>query len=401
VGTGGHDLLGRYQLKPDLRTTERFSEDIDLLVRSPEVDASAGVKGKVLKAIRDTVAERLCLDATQVTPEAATTGVKRNVRYHHSDSTDLDHSAVSSGVPLERGCRGGTFPTKQRQLRSMIAEYAIGRLGESPHTWDEFAPVAVEVSAPTRTLLEARLTPRRCVTFRSRGRRAAAEVGPPRLRRPPAAPSPDVTTELEAIGRDVVQLCADIDEHSRAAAFSFTPRPDDGYGHSPLLDPLHPSWEASNGATTKRWSWCTAPAPASKTTSPPSQPVLHCYDPRRLAQHKRATVRSRSDRSDIGMSQSGTLRWPPRQPYSLQMEEIAYRFEWKLPSGLPSESVPMAEEFVRRGLRSEDLGWCRARLERRHRDPRARPGDAQTHQSRVQRSVGGRKANDEADVLAL
>ena len=31
------------------------------------------------------------------------------------------------------------------------------------------------------------------------------------------------------------------DEHSHAANFTFTPRPDDGYGRSPLLDPSRPS----------------------------------------------------------------------------------------------------------------------------------------------------------------
>jgi hypothetical protein len=55
---------------------------------------------------------------------------------------------------------------------------------------------------------------------------------------------PDVTAELEAIGTDgVARLCTDIDEHSCAAGFSFTPRPDGGYGHSVLLESSHPSWK--------------------------------------------------------------------------------------------------------------------------------------------------------------
>jgi len=105
VGTifkGGTSLSRIYGL------IERFSEDVDLLVRFPDVDASGGAKEKVLKAIRDAVAHHLRLDGAHVIHVTATTGVKRSVRYHYPDSTVSDHGPVSSGVLLEMGCRGGT-----------------------------------------------------------------------------------------------------------------------------------------------------------------------------------------------------------------------------------------------------------------------------------------------------
>lgn len=215
-------------------------------MRFPNVDASIGAKDKVLKAIRDAVADHLRLDAAHVIHEAATTGIKRNVRYHYPGSAVPDYGPLSSGVLLEMGCRGGTYPTQQHQLRSMIAEYAIDQLGESPEAWDEFAPVAVEVLAPTRTLLE-KLALLHDAASRSEqeGEQRLLKSGRHVYDTHQLLACPDVTAELEAIGREgVVQLCADIDEHSRAAAFSFTPRPDGGYVHSPLLDPSHPSREA-------------------------------------------------------------------------------------------------------------------------------------------------------------
>lgn len=42
---------------------ERFSEDVDLLVGFPPVDASTGAKERVLKGIRDAVTVHLALDS--------------------------------------------------------------------------------------------------------------------------------------------------------------------------------------------------------------------------------------------------------------------------------------------------------------------------------------------------
>lgn len=242
VGTifkGGTSLSRVYGL------IERFSEDVDLLVRFPDVDASLGAKDKVLKAIRDAVAEHLRLDAPQVIHVAATTGVKRDVRYHYPCSTVPDHGPVSSGVLLEMGCRGGMYPTQKHQLRSMVAEHAIDQLGESPETWDEFAPVVVEVLAPVRTLLEKLALLHDAVSrFEQEGDLRLLKAGRHVYDAHQMLACPDVISELEVIGTNgVVELCADIDEHSCAARFSFTPRPDHGYGHSPLLDKSHPSWE--------------------------------------------------------------------------------------------------------------------------------------------------------------
>ncbi len=50
-----------------------------------------------------------------------------------------------------------------------------------------------------------------------------------------------VVTALEELGTDgIADLCADVDRHSEAAGFSFTPRPAAGFSHSRLLDPDQP-----------------------------------------------------------------------------------------------------------------------------------------------------------------
>jgi hypothetical protein len=220
---------------------ERFSEDVDLLVGFPPVDASTGAKERVLKGIRDAVTVHLALDAANATTEGSpTTGVKRSTRYTYPAIGYEAVGIVSPGVLLEMGCRGGIYPTATHALRSMVANHAVEVLGESADAWDEFAPVRVDVLAPERTLLEklallhdcaARSPDERALQRLVRGGRHLYDIQ--RL-----LSSEQVIAALDAVGPEgMVELCADIDNHSADAGFSHTPRPAGGYGQSPLLDP--------------------------------------------------------------------------------------------------------------------------------------------------------------------
>jgi nucleotidyltransferase AbiEii toxin of type IV toxin-antitoxin system len=230
---GGTSLSRAYGL------IARFSEDVDLLVGFPVVEVSVKAKDTVLKQIRDAVTRHLGLDESSVAPEASTTGVKRYVRYHYRTTRAHTHTPMSSGVLLEMGCRGGTHPTYRHTIRSMVAEYAIDELGESPTEWDEFAAVAVEVLAPERTLLE------KIALLHDGVARYPDEAARERLLKAGRhlydvqrlLTDERVIGALESLGPDGVEvLCADIDDHSAAAGFSYTPRPGRGYRDSLLLD---------------------------------------------------------------------------------------------------------------------------------------------------------------------
>ncbi|OHU47350.1 hypothetical protein BKG82_27250 [Mycobacteroides chelonae] len=224
---------------------DRFSEDVDLLIRFPDADVSEGQKDKALKAIRDNVAAHLELEGSAVEAGPCTKGVKRAVRYHYRRSHT--HEALTAGVLLEMGSRGGAFPTRHHELRSMVAEHAINMLGEQNDTWPEFAAVPVEVLAPERTLLEklallhdavSRYPDESASQALLKAGRHLYDVD--RLLR-----DPEVLHALTALGRTgIAELAADIDEHSAAARFSFTPRPPAGYGDSPLLQSGHPATTA-------------------------------------------------------------------------------------------------------------------------------------------------------------
>jgi hypothetical protein len=213
---------------------ERFSEDVDLLVAFPDAELSIGARDKALKAIRDAVAAHL---GTEFTAVASTTGVKRNVRYPYP--TRRSSSAVTEGVLLEMGSRGGTYPTQPHDLRSLVAEHAIGALGDNETTWEEFAAVPASVLAPERTLLEklALLHDGACRFPDGQARSKLLQGGRHLYDVHQLLGSESVRGALRAHGPDGVQaLWSDIDGHSENAEFSFTPRPDVGFGASPLLD---------------------------------------------------------------------------------------------------------------------------------------------------------------------
>ena len=220
---------------------ERFSEDVDLLIGFPDAPVSVGAKDRVLKAIRDRVGVHLGLPDDKIAPEGhPTTGVKRNTRYHYPVFNYRPESGISSGVLLEMGCRGGTFPVQTHPMRSMVAEHAIDELGDTADTWAEFAAFDVEVLSPERTLFE------KLAMLHDAATNVSDE--PARLRLLKAGRhvydvhqllnAEHVKEALAAAGPHAIQaLCADIHDHSVQAGFPCTPRPSGGYGASPLVNP--------------------------------------------------------------------------------------------------------------------------------------------------------------------
>lgn len=227
---------------------ERFSEDVDLLIGFPDAEVSVGAKDRVLKAIRDRVGVHLRLSADEIAVEgAATRGVKRNTRYHYPRLLRGHHDAISSGVLLEMGCRGGTFPVQTHPMRSMLAEHAINELGDSADTWAEFEPFDVEVLAPERTLFEklAMLHDATSNIDDEQARLRLLKAGRHVYDVHQLLNAEQVKQALVAAGPSGVQaLCADIDDHSVQAQFPCTPRPSGGYGASPLADPTPACREA-------------------------------------------------------------------------------------------------------------------------------------------------------------
>lgn len=220
---------------------DRFSEDVDLLVVFPE-SAGEGARQKALRRMGETARTHLGLDSDQCKTQESTTGVKRNVRYYYPRR--FDNPAAREYLLLEMGSRGGPDPHQASTMRSMVAEYAQAELGEGPSTWQEFAPLTVQVLAPERTLLE-KLALLHNLGSRfpgdDRARLYMAQAGRHYYDVKCLLDSPAVRSALTTLTpAGVSALVADINARSEAAGWRYMPRPAGGFADSAAFDPAAP-----------------------------------------------------------------------------------------------------------------------------------------------------------------
>ncbi|MGV0718188.1 nucleotidyl transferase AbiEii/AbiGii toxin family protein [Mycolicibacterium sp. XJ662] len=234
VFKGGTSLSRVYGL------IDRFSEDIDLLAIFPDVGGgpSENQRDKLLKVIQAEVHNHLGTDVVREQLLRSTRGVKRDIKYHYP-IREAAHTALSEGVTLEMGSRGGAEPAEQHHLRSIVADYAITELGESDDQWVEFATFDVNVLGAERTLFEKLAA----VHTIASGAAAAAPAGWGRHLHDIywLLKSEAVLAKLAALGpegRD--QLVDDIEQRSAAANWPSAPRPAEGYALSPAFDSAAP-----------------------------------------------------------------------------------------------------------------------------------------------------------------
>lgn len=214
---------------------ERFSEDVDLLAVFP-AEASLNARHRVLKEVDEAVKDHLALVGYQRSVSSSTKGIKRYTTYGYPGGRhDL---SLKEGVLLELGSRGGTQPFTVRSFRSLLADHAIAALGENEESWEEFAAFTVNVLAPERTLFE-KLAAVHDAASRANSD-ALLKYGRHFYDIHCLLQDDQVISELVLLGDEGVRaLVADIDSQSTAADFSSTPRPPEGYGHSPAFDRTH------------------------------------------------------------------------------------------------------------------------------------------------------------------
>lgn len=228
AGIGEATMLfkGGTSLSRAFRLVQRFSEDIDLLAVFPD-NTSPAARHAVLKQVDRDVTEHLGIPGV-VVPGSSDTGVKRYTSYEYS-AVHPD-SDLTDGVLLELGSRGGTHPSVEVSIRSMLADVAAEQLGVDEYEWDEFAPFAANVLAPERTLLE-KLSALHTAATTSDPRLAA--MGRHLYDVHQLLGSDRVIGALDRLGRaGVAELSADVYAHSRQAGFASVERPGSGYASS-------------------------------------------------------------------------------------------------------------------------------------------------------------------------
>lgn len=213
---------------------DRFSEDIDLLVLFPDL-LSTGARERSLKAVQDDVRQHLNLEVGDVSASQQTKGIKRAVRYSYRGVAS-PNDALSEGVLLEMGSRGGDEPLIVHSLRSLVAEYAIERLGDSPEIWEEFSAFRLNVLGPERTLLEKLSAVHTACADATAISDRLSQHGRHFYDIHRLLESEHVRDRLGQLGVAGVEKLAE-DIHSRGidAGWASVPRPKEGYASSPAF----------------------------------------------------------------------------------------------------------------------------------------------------------------------
>ena len=143
VFKGGTSLSKAWSL------VQRFSEDIDLLVRS-EGDSleTGGGRDRAMQAIEAAVAEIDGLER-QAARSRSERGISRTAVFaYRSEAAAL--KGLQPTVILEMGIRGGTKPAATRPIRSLIGDALVGTDLRDP----SITPFQMTVLDPRRTFVE-------------------------------------------------------------------------------------------------------------------------------------------------------------------------------------------------------------------------------------------------------
>lgn len=230
---------GGTSLSKGFSLIERFSEDVDILLVPPSGLGESARHG-ILKRIESAAAAHLGIAAADVNVVRSTTGIKRDVRYPYPRRFDL--GILSEGLLLEMGVRGGPQPRVAMDVDSYVARFAKDTLGLSVGEFDEFQPVAVEILATVRTLVE------KLALLHDLASRYPDQVAMEDLERAGRhyydvfrLLSDRATCSACEVARTVERLAEDVDRKSAEYGWPFTPRPSEGYAKSPAFDPGHGS----------------------------------------------------------------------------------------------------------------------------------------------------------------
>jgi hypothetical protein len=144
-------LKGGTSLSKGWNLLDRFSEDLDILVRV-EAEAGAAKRDTRLRAMRDTIQNTpgLKLDSTD-TRTRAETGVSRTAVYLY-ECVATDVPGLGRNILFEAGYRGRADAAVKKSIQSWVTEYAAAK-GHS-NLAEDLRPFEIELQEVKRTFVE-------------------------------------------------------------------------------------------------------------------------------------------------------------------------------------------------------------------------------------------------------
>lgn len=147
--TAGVVFKGGTSLSKAWGLIDRFSEDIDLLIRQDETTGgTGGSRDRYMKAIAQAIGE---IDGLQLVTDGSRSdrGISRSSVFAYEPRTSM-LEGLQPTIILEMGIRGGVHPTELRAIRSMLS-MALEGTDLEDESLDPFEMIALH---PRRTLVE-------------------------------------------------------------------------------------------------------------------------------------------------------------------------------------------------------------------------------------------------------
>lgn len=220
---------GGTSLSKAWKLTERFSEDIDIILDFPD-DMSGGQRERLLKGVAEAVDAHLDLGDDAYRSAHQTRAVSRNVFVRYPILHPAESAEVKPEVLLEIGSRGAPTPNESVAILSFVAEYLLGQ-GSTSADFDELTPVQSHVLVPERTLIEkVALLANRDARYQSGEATAFEGLGRHLYDVHALLNDPSTTGSIAVLGNDGIRtVAADVHDRSIAANWSSVARPEEGW----------------------------------------------------------------------------------------------------------------------------------------------------------------------------
>jgi hypothetical protein len=134
---------------------ERFSEDLDLLIRRASVSPPWTTDGQVMSGLKRVCAVVATVPGFSRDPtRTSVSRPKRRAEFFAYEPRFPEFPGIESGLLLEPGIGSGDWPTTPRSTSSLVATEVIETgMGTEIET-DDLAPFEIDILAPERTFVE-------------------------------------------------------------------------------------------------------------------------------------------------------------------------------------------------------------------------------------------------------
>jgi hypothetical protein len=232
---GSFIFKGGTSLSKGFGLIERFSEDVDILVR-PSYRASIAEREALLLAMTESVAATLGIEWSEYRAPGRGRDAHRADLFHYERliAPTIDAGIEAGGVLLETGYAGGREPSSMVGLVPILC----APLGIDPGEFEDTKEFRVAALEPLRTLVEKIVLLHHLASRMAQGDGVEDDrCGRHYYDILRVLEDADTVRELRDDRDGYTRIVADVESISEQHYGGMTPRPEDGFAKSPAFEP--------------------------------------------------------------------------------------------------------------------------------------------------------------------